>query len=423
MARDLGLADLFLHKLRYEGTPGLWHLLLAPLARSGLPYFTLQLVAAAAAVAGAALLLLRSPLPLPIKLLAPFSYFLAYQYAIVARSYSLLPPLLFAAALLHRRKLERIGPYAAVLFAIANVSLHGFLIAAGLFGAHAVALARAWARLDARARLRQRLALELFVLFSLLLVLQLEQPRDLTFAQSTITRLNLILAKAAGMLNGAFSDRAWVTAPLLAGSAWWFAKRGVLLEWLLPTALLLLLFGMKYGNVWHQGTLLLVWLYALWLSFDGARQPIVAAAASALLALQVSWTVAAWVHDWRAPYSGSRAAAAYLAQHGLDGRRIFALGFKSYAVLPYFRANFFANAPEGTGHAYYPWNRRVQELMGEPELRRERPEYVLVGDRTGEKLELAGYEVEQVFPGSLFWKDRVFEQDAYILLRAAGAPR
>jgi hypothetical protein len=58
MARDLGLGELFLHKLRYEGTPGLWHLLLAPLAKAGLPYFTLQLVAAAAAVTGAALLAL-----------------------------------------------------------------------------------------------------------------------------------------------------------------------------------------------------------------------------------------------------------------------------------------------------------------------------------------------------------------------------
>ncbi len=50
------------------------------------------------ALASAAALMLASPFPLPIRVLLPFTYFFAFQYAVIARSYVLFPAILLALA-------------------------------------------------------------------------------------------------------------------------------------------------------------------------------------------------------------------------------------------------------------------------------------------------------------------------------------
>jgi hypothetical protein len=86
LARDSRLLDLINIHLRYEGSPGLWHLILSPVAQSGFPYASLNRIGALFAMFGVANFLLYAPFPLFIRILFPFSYFMLYQYAIVARS-------------------------------------------------------------------------------------------------------------------------------------------------------------------------------------------------------------------------------------------------------------------------------------------------------------------------------------------------
>jgi hypothetical protein len=98
IARDSGLWELFAERLRYEGSPGLWHLVLMPFAKLGLPYAAIGWIGAGCALVGAALLLRRGPFPLWVKAGLLFSWAIGYQYAAVARSYTLMPLLLFAIA-------------------------------------------------------------------------------------------------------------------------------------------------------------------------------------------------------------------------------------------------------------------------------------------------------------------------------------
>src|SRR5204863_9303328 len=88
LARDAGFATFF-HRMGLSGTPGLWHLLLVPFARLGLPYATQAVLHVAIAVAAAAVVLWRAPLPLGTRVLLVFSYYLAYEYAVIVRSYAL----------------------------------------------------------------------------------------------------------------------------------------------------------------------------------------------------------------------------------------------------------------------------------------------------------------------------------------------
>jgi hypothetical protein len=153
LARDQGFWRLMLHTVRYEGSPGLWHAFLWALTRAHVSYFGMHWVAGAIALAGVYVLLRWSPFPLILKILLPFGFWLAYQDAVVARSYVLYAILAFpAAAILRgmtrdqtpadRGKLIWLG---VLLGLMANLSIHGFVASLG-FAIVALVLLRRKAR-------------------------------------------------------------------------------------------------------------------------------------------------------------------------------------------------------------------------------------------------------------------------------------
>lgn len=129
LARSLHLSELFHTYLRYEGHPGLWHLLLSGVIHLGVSYTGLHWICGAIALAGVSLLVFSAPFPRYIRLTLPFTFFLMYQYAVVARGYVLVPLLLFAIAMAWRRNPVLL---AVLLALLANVSLHAFAISGGL---------------------------------------------------------------------------------------------------------------------------------------------------------------------------------------------------------------------------------------------------------------------------------------------------
>ncbi len=131
LARDASLAGLWTHLLHYEGTPGLWHTLLHVAIRLGFPYAALNVLSGILGFAAIWLLLQRAPLPLAIRLFLPFTFFLCYQYPVIARSYSLTPLLLFACAPLYTGARRRVGLLTGLLCLLAAVSLHALVLSAG----------------------------------------------------------------------------------------------------------------------------------------------------------------------------------------------------------------------------------------------------------------------------------------------------
>lgn len=98
LARDQGFWHMLFHAIRYEGSPGLWHSFLWVLARMHVGYIGMRWITGLVALAGVYVLLRWSPFPLILKALLPFGFWLAYQDAVVARSYVLFAILAFPAA-------------------------------------------------------------------------------------------------------------------------------------------------------------------------------------------------------------------------------------------------------------------------------------------------------------------------------------
>jgi len=129
LARDNPLFTLLFQRMHYEGGPGLWPIILWTAIRLHLPYSAVSWVGGAAALAGVVLWLRYSPLPRIFRWLVPLTFFVQYQYAVIARPYALFPFLLFALCILYTLKRPRPILFALVAGLMANISLHAAMLA------------------------------------------------------------------------------------------------------------------------------------------------------------------------------------------------------------------------------------------------------------------------------------------------------
>lgn len=137
IARDCSLKDILLRHLHYEGTPGLWHVFLWLLVKAHVSYAGMHWATAAVAVITVAIFLRYSPFPPAFRFLIPFSFFLQYEFAVVARSYVLFTLTMFVVAILFSSRRSRPILFAVFCGLLANTSLFGVCTAIGFFGLYA----------------------------------------------------------------------------------------------------------------------------------------------------------------------------------------------------------------------------------------------------------------------------------------------
>jgi len=420
LGRDAGLGELWGHLLHYEGTPGLWQSFLHFLIRLGLPYSAYGYVSASLSLIAVILLLRHAPLPLFIRILLPFTYFLCYQYAVVARSYAFIAPLLFGIAAIYPNAIRKPVLTTALLCLLAGVSVHGFLMSVCIWATLNGPLLLDWRRLQSSER--RTFALQALTYYAVLIFLLIcaWPARDVAFAEHRgLSNLYLLADVTKAGLAGAFTGY-WITSlALIALSAPLLWRGGGWLFFLLVNMALFLFGTLVYAQLWHFGILFLAWLFAIWIS--AAKTPLTTPAVLALVAaigVQFYWTGAAVRYDWDHAYSGSLAAAQYLTETGLPSGGLYAIGYPTVAVQPYFPANIYSNFHSG----YWDWSKRNR--AGDPAalFASDRRELVLVGYKNlSEKqywaglLALLGYGVTQHFEGRTFWQTGVFELESYDL--------
>lgn len=127
LAQNLSVFELFKHLVN-EGHPSFFYFLVMPFAKLHLPIFSMQIICWSSMVIAVFTLLQFSPFnkfaKFGIIVSAGFLYFLP----VIARSYSILPFLVFLAAILYSKSKERPVLYAVVIALIANthVIMFGF---------------------------------------------------------------------------------------------------------------------------------------------------------------------------------------------------------------------------------------------------------------------------------------------------------
>ncbi len=449
LARDAGLFDLLVKYMRYEGSPALWHLLLMIPAKLQLPYISLNIISAAAAAGSVYLFLRYSPFPWFIKVLFPFSFFIFFQYAVIARSYALIPLLLFLIAVVYSDRMNKPYLYILLLCLLANVSLHGLLIAGGLTAVHIYYLHKLWGQLDSSVRNRHIIGLKTFGFIVFLLVLQLKPPADLISLAAFKADMTHFVSRSLFMMSDSLGTNlalppkergflftlSYIFSRLVIFlSFFWFYLKKKLLTFSLPLLGLLLLFTTVYANVWHQGTLFFLWLFVLWLSLkerdistrlEGITRKAVIASLTVILIIQASWSFSSFRYDYSNAYSGSRELAEYIKENTLDKKRIYITGFHTISILPYFKENIFCNFNNGQKPAFWLWSSK-NSMYTEPFALYKRynadiiiwgiKDYYKKNSSHNKKLpDIPGYKLVRLFDGGLYWKDMLYESDSFAL--------
>jgi hypothetical protein len=422
LARDATLFDLWSRLMHYEGTPGLWQSLLHVLMRAGLPYSGLNIFSGALGCAAAWLFVRKAPLPLAVRMTMPFTFYLCYQYSVVARSYCLLPVLLFSCAFLYPRAAEKLGLVTALLCLMAGVSVHGMIISGAIWVSVYSDLLLSWREMETARR--WKLGLLTFTYFSVALLLAWSAwpASDALFAKNRDYSWDHLVESVTETLGNAYTGE-WISslAILLGSIPFLWRGRGLLM--FLTASLGLFVFNAYvYANVWHEGMPLLAWLFAMWISGPAPKPKWIFAlgmlSIAAVTGVQGYWAFQSTAYDWRNPYSGSREAAHYLRDRGVVQAGVYGFGFAAEAVQPYFSKNIYPNFRDGEASCYYDWSVAYRNFEGLDQLEQTRPEYVLVGYKddeqkilTGRTVKKSGYRLVQHFEGNLFWHDDILEPD------------
>ncbi|MDR3402428.1 MAG: hypothetical protein P4L99_08010 [Chthoniobacter sp.] len=430
LARDASCGDIIWKYARYEGSPSFWHLLLAIPAKAGAPPVMLNAISSALALAGAAVLLFKSPFPRQLRALLPAGFYFFYQYGIVARSYALLVPLLWLVAVVYPRRFEHPWRYVGLLLLLSHVSLHASWMAGVLMAFFAW---EAWRR-EKWPLARWGVPALVFAANTAFLIAQLRPPADL-YVVATGAASERVVQVVQEMWLDSIVPWLWLAAVVLLCALCFFYTRGVLLSYLLMTGGLLALFAFRFFSVWHQGMLFALLIWHAWIAWvSPVRRPLASTSSEtwqrlASMALTVTavvhvwWAVMAGWHDYQFPYSGSREAAQYLREHGLDRERIHAFKFSTCAVLLYLDRNPFANIAPFMPGAFWVWKQTAFATQSPAEIVKGDPPWILVGAQLSPAVEpdpwpqLPGYAMERAFLGRSIWKDDYYRTDSYYLYR------
>jgi hypothetical protein len=426
LARDSSLFGLMFKNLHYEGHPSLWYLILMLPSRF-LPYRAISIISAIIAIAGIYIFLHYSSFPKVIKILFPFSYFVFYQYGVIARSYVLLPILLFLIASVYRDKTNKIYQFTAFVCLLANVSIYSTMVSLSIMFVHLIDLIKSGSDLDKKTIMKQIKAYIAFAMVIALIVIQLWQPQDSSFAKGFNLSVQRFFQLSYEVLNEAMTEVIYISALVLIISLIWFWQNRLLLLYLISTVAVLSLFSIKYYNSWHQGIIFLVWAFVMWISFEeqnhkrfnklsGLTRKLVIASFLLVLGFQIYWTASASVSDFQGPYSAGKDIAEYIKTNKLEDKKIYATSFWSTTILPYFDENIFDNHNNGKKPAFWLWSPRNNRIEDLETILRDQPDLIIIG-RPGNLKELPGYEFVGIFKGNLYWKNRIKENNDFALFR------
>jgi hypothetical protein len=334
IARDASFGEM-LHIAGYVGTPILWFVIQAPLAKAGAPYASQEYLHVLIASGAVALLLFRAPFAFVLRLALAFGYFLSFEYAVVARSYSSGILLCFSALAMDRQGLRLAAGYGLAIGLAANVSVH--------FAVFAIALLvpLVWDALQPGADRWEWVGVGVGMAGIGLAVWQLWPPADGQLPAGLFSRFEPF--RIRDTLSQAFAPRAregqWtlvlgVLATGVAAARLWSAPRAALV-FALSCGGLAYVFVFKYASgVHHYGLFFIAIVMALWMAEGAppgprAPRPLLSRRAftvAMLVVLLPSLYIATrvWVREVKYAFSESVDMAHFIRASHLDQARIAA---------------------------------------------------------------------------------------------------
>lgn len=426
LARDSSFRDLFTTYSHYEGSPVLWHFILKIAISLGLSYELLPMVSIFFSTLGVYLLVYRTNLPWYLKLTLPFTYYIFYQYTIVARSYCLILPLLCLISIFYRKRMEKPFCYIVLLFLLANVSAHMALVSGGLFLLFCYDVLKAFLHHNATSKkqiLFSIIAILLAGIGYLLLLFSILPSADNSFVPTqipiTFSRITKLIAEAIAT-NGQneiinlFISVIFFIVLFITNKK----EKGHLKQWLLLYLPLLCFLIFAYANYWHIGILFLIMIFLT--TFYETKPRILYLFLLFAAIIQIGWTIQTCHYDITSPYSGAKEAANFIKEHHYDKKNIYGLEYDPTALQPYFSKNIYQNFKKDYG--FYLWSKNAAQKTL-TQIEQDLPDAFVLPRRYYstylKKTSMENY-IDQYdfhsFKGGIYIKNKIVEDQSFIIL-------
>ena len=414
IARDNhSLIDL-LRAVKYEGTLPTWHLLNKVFQLAGLDYahlFVIPLIFSAIGV----ILLFFTDAPLWAKVMLPFSFFVVYQNAVVARQYSMVFPAMMLIVILYKKRFEMPVRYHLALLLLALTSSYGVVISCSFMLWDFIGMVRKMFNDP----LHKKTIIPFFataLVIGVMSYLSLP-PEDcsmmltqFSFPQNATNALLFNIDNSIAQ----YVFLAFVLILLI------YYFRHKLVQFLVLFAPLVIFMCVVYQREWHM-TYLFCHIVSLMIIFkddfkktdkpvEKTGNLIAGGLVTVLLAVQCFTGFYSVYYDYRYVYSGSHEIAEFIKPYVESGAVINRIGFDAISVAPYFEPGMYSNDVYGKG--YYIWSHSVPNGV----LSEEYPD-ILITEHEKDKFENEDYE-KYVFASHMIYKlDEMKSETFYVYVK------
>ena len=377
ISRDIPFFTMFT-QMGYEGTPALWHIILAPFAKLGAPYIMLNIINLLIAVFAVIIFVFRSPFTIFTKILFVFSYYMAWEYAIIARNYTISILLLFIIASIYPDRFRKPIKYAIMLLLLFNTNVYSFFISVPLV---IIFIYESINKKEFNKRIF--IGILIMALGAISSFLQILPPKDIIhggFFSFFVLKAPLIAIK-----NGFFPHLHGVLLRIISlfiiilTFIYLFRKSRHVLFFLLFSFIgLFYIFIFKHtGCFRHFGYILVIILFSFWIS-KYYKTDVVPYGLShkwllnyTILILNLSLLVSIvpmikfHYKEWNYCFSGSKKMARYITENNLYTNIIVADSSPhTSSILPYLPCKKFWYADIEEFGTYVTWNKKYSENQG-----------------------------------------------------------
>ena len=413
IARDTTIKELFTYYLHVDGHPGLWHVILKFFQLLRLPYSHIYIIPIIFSTLGITIFEFKSKYPLIIKILLPFTYFIFYQYTIVARGYCLLFPLLCLIASIWQNKFKRPYTFTILLILLTNTEAYTYIFSGMLF------LLYIYEILKNKYEIKKYLPSIIILIISFILTILYVYPlKTNTFNPHTfgyfISDSFITQFKINKNIKFIFTTLMILYAFVIYYKMKKIKDLMILLILLMPVMCFYMFF---YYNIWHLGIPLLLFIFILWIQ-DNVNNKYITIFLIITCIIQCYYSYKAINYDYYNNYSGAKETANYINKYDYNKLKIYGIGFNTVAVNAYFEHNIFSNWNKNL--AFFYWNTKSKYYkyqIDEISLINNNIDIIIASDfyiKYNNDILKYNYNIYK-FKGNSFTEDFVYEDNSYTI--------
>lgn len=428
IARDASVGEIIWELARYEGTMPLWQLTIKLFIKLGLTYDYFFIIPIVISLIGLIVFLKKVDAPIFVKVLLPFSYYIFYQYTIIARSYCYLLLAFSLLLITYKKRMEKPLQYILALSFLSFISMHGtiiFFVLGILFFIEKM-----------KQKELKKCIKEIF-LFSIICIIEamiLFPSSDLYMTVSVAFSIPEILISIFEIIttSGNVFQKVYNTITFLI-LLYLFIKVCFVKNKDIPIVtgiVFLFMFIIRFASH-HGGIIFYLMIFGVIAYYDELKEKdkYFDKIAAICLILYCILSIQSGVKDFSNQYSGAKEMANYIKENKYDEKDIYGFGFIDISLQPYFDKNLFKNMDE----AIYRWSSNNKDFYiycNFQEYKREDfsevPEYIVINwAEDYYKYEMINemimgtdkYEVEYKTLGHKFFKNHFDSTEGFILYR------